>query len=61
MLNAMSEFGKRLKAMGLEEETLDKIELLLGEAGSEFPCLSCPSRDECVSFKWFLKWFGTPK
>jgi hypothetical protein len=57
----MSEFGKRLKAMGLEGETLDKIERLLDEAGNEFPCLSCPSKDECGSFKWFLKWFGTTK
>jgi len=27
----------------------------------EFPCLSCPSKDECNSFKWFLTWFGKPK
>jgi hypothetical protein len=57
----MTEFRKRLKGMGLDEETLSKIEQSLNEAGSEFPCLSCPSRDECGSFKWFLKWFGTPK
>jgi hypothetical protein len=57
----MSEFGKRLKAMELKGETLDKVERLLSEAGSEFPCLSCPSREECSSFKWFLKWFGNQK
>jgi hypothetical protein len=57
----MSEFEKRLKAMRLEGETLDKVKRLLGEAGSEFPCLSCPSRDDCGSFKWFLKWFGNQK
>jgi len=57
----MAEFRKRLKAMGLDGETLSKIEQSLGEAGNEFPCLSCPSKDECGSFKWFLKWFGTPK
>jgi hypothetical protein len=57
----MAEFGKRLKTMGLDEETLSKIEQLLSEAGDEFPCLSCPSKDECNSFKWFLKWLGTPK
>jgi hypothetical protein len=57
----MSEFGKRLKVMGLKGETLDKVERLLSEAGSEFPCLSCPSREECSSFKWFLKWFGNQK
>ena len=57
----MAEFRKRLKAIGLDEETLSKIEQSLREAGNEFPCLSCPSRDECGSFKWFLKWFETPK
>jgi hypothetical protein len=57
----MAEFRKRLKAMGLDAAALSKIEQLLNEAGSEFPCLSCPSRDECGSFKWFLKWFETPK
>ena len=57
----MAEFRKRLKAIGLDEETLSKIEQSLREAGNEFPCLSCPSKDECGSFKWFLKWFGTPK
>jgi hypothetical protein len=61
MLSEISEFGKRLKSMRLDEATLEKIERLLGEAGGEFPCLSCPSKDECGSFKWFLKWFGTQK
>jgi hypothetical protein len=54
----MSEFGKRMKTIGLDETTQSKIEQLIGEAASEFPCLTCPSKDECGSFKWFLKWFG---
>jgi hypothetical protein len=57
----MAEFGKRLKSIGLNEAALGEVERLLGEAAGEFPCLSCASRDECGSFKWFLKWFGTPK
>jgi hypothetical protein len=57
----MPEFGKRMKTIGLDEETQSKIEQLIGEAAGEFPCLTCPSKDECNSFKWFLKWFGTPK
>jgi hypothetical protein len=57
----MSEFGKRMKTIGLDEATQSKIEQIIAEAGNEFPCLSCPSKDECGSFKWFLKWFGTPK
>jgi hypothetical protein len=60
-LKGTSEFGERLKALALNEETLGKVERLLGEAAGEFPCLSCPSKDECGSFKWFLKWFGAPK
>jgi hypothetical protein len=61
MLDATPEFRKRLTAMALDEKALEKIERLLAESAGEFPCLSCPSRDECGSFKWFLKWFGTPK
>lgn len=57
----MSEFSMRMKTMGLDEATQNKIEQIIAEAGNEFPCLSCPSKDECGSFKWFLKWFGTPK
>jgi len=57
----MAEFRKRLKSMGLDEETLGTIAQVIREAGSEFPCLSCTSSDECGSFKWFLKWFGSPK
>jgi hypothetical protein len=49
----MPVFEKVLKSMGLDEETLGKIERLLGEAGNEFPCLSCASRGECASFKCF--------
>jgi hypothetical protein len=47
--------------MALDEKTQNKIEQVIGEAGKEFPCLSCPSKDECNSYKWFLKWFETPK
>ena len=57
----MSEFGVRLKSIVMDKALLDKIESLLGEAGDEFLCLYCPSKDECSSFKWFLKWFGTPR
>jgi hypothetical protein len=57
----MTAFGMKLNSIGIDEELLDKIKGLLTEAADEFPCLSCPSKDECGSFKWFLKWFGTPK
>jgi hypothetical protein len=39
----------------------DRIIQVIADAGKEFPCLSCPSKDECASFAWFLKWFGTEK
>jgi hypothetical protein len=31
---------------------------IINSAGKEFPCLSCPSNNECETFKWFIKWFG---
>jgi hypothetical protein len=55
----MPEFVEKLKASGLNPEELEKASQLIAEAGNEFPCLSCPSKDECASFKWFQKWFGT--
>ena len=57
----MAEFKTRLETTGLDEATQSKIEQIIAEARNEFPCLSCPSKDECDSFKWFIKWFGTPK
>ena len=54
----MSEFGERLKATGINADTFVTIEHLLNDAGKEFPCRTCPSKDEWASFKWFLKWFG---
>jgi hypothetical protein len=55
----MPEFVKKLKNEGLSLEALEKVEQLIEEAGSEFPCQSCPSKDDCGSFNWFLKWFGS--
>jgi hypothetical protein len=57
----MVEFGKGLKSMRLDEKTKTKREQVIREARKEFPCLSCPSKEDCNSYKWFLKWFGTPK
>jgi hypothetical protein len=53
------EFEKQLKEQVNEKETADKLLELVNAAGKEFPCLSCPSRNECGSFSWFIKWFGT--
>ena len=56
-----NEFQKRLDLLELDTATLEKIAQIIAEAGKEFPCLSCPSKDDCSNFKWFLKWFGDQK
>ena len=55
------EFEKHLRQMNLDKEVVSEILEVLGSAGSEFPCLTCPSKDECNNFKWFVKWFGETK
>ena len=44
--------------MDLENGIHEEISKMIDAAGEEFPCRSCPSKDECRSFKWFAKWFG---
>jgi hypothetical protein len=56
-----TEFEKQVNQLALDAATRDKIIQILTAAGKEFPCLSCPSRDECGSFAWFVKWFGAEK
>jgi hypothetical protein len=53
-----SEFEKQLSSLQLDPAAKTKVRQLILSAGAEFPCLSCPSKDECGSFKWFTKWFG---
>jgi hypothetical protein len=52
------EFEKQIKHMTLDYEAAEKLMGIIRTAGEEFPCVSCPSKDECGSFKWFVKWFG---
>jgi len=52
------ELNKQIKQI-TDHETALKMLSVIKIAGEEFPCLSCGSRDECESFKWFTKWFGT--
>jgi hypothetical protein len=54
-----SEFEKQLSNLKLDASIKNKILQIINDAGAEFPCLSCPSKDECNSFKWFTRWFGT--
>jgi hypothetical protein len=52
----VNEFRKRLE-LKLGKETLEKVLKVIEDAGEEFPCLACPSKDDCANFKWYLKWF----
>ena len=54
----MNEFEEQIKQMKLGSEATGQVLKMIAHAGEEFPCLSCPSKDECGSFKWFVKWFG---
>lgn len=53
-----NEFEKRIESLGLDRKGEEAIKKLIFEAGKVFPCLNCPSKDECENFKWFIKWFG---
>ena len=56
-----TEFERRIKEIIKNPKVEGKIIQIISNAGSEFPCLSCPSKDDCGSFNWFIKWFGKPK
>lgn len=58
MFAVANEFEKCLELLQLDKEAMEKVRKLIDEAGKEFPCLGCPSKDECANFKWYLKWFG---
>ena len=53
-----TEFKRRFEELNLKDNLIQKIEKIINAAGTEFPCLSCLSKDDCANFKWCLKWFG---
>jgi hypothetical protein len=53
-----SEFKNEIEKI-TDNETTKKVLSIVKAAGQEFPCLSCASREDCGSFKWFTKWFGS--
>jgi hypothetical protein len=57
----MGEIEKQISLLRADSETKQKIASILASASEEFPCQSCPSKDECGTYKWFLKWFGSPE
>ncbi len=54
----VGELEKEITEFLQDRESTSKIKQIIGVAAKEFPCLSCPSKDECGSFQWFVKWFG---
>ena len=54
-LYTVSEFRKKLEQLDLKTTMIQSIEEIIKVAGNEFSCLSCPSKDECNTFKWFGK------
>ncbi len=52
------EFKKRIELLELDDKNKKKVLKLIEEAGREFPCLVCPSKDSCENFKWYIKWFS---
>jgi hypothetical protein len=53
------EVEKQVEEIVKGKATFERISSVINVAGKEFPSLTCASRDECGSFKWFTKWFGT--
>jgi len=52
------EFEKQIEQMKIGKYQTQTILAVINSAEKEFPCLTCPSKDDCGTFKWFLKWFG---
>lgn len=52
------EMEKQIKEIVKDKRSSEELIETIRKAGQEYPCLSCPSKDECQSFKWFIKWFG---
>jgi hypothetical protein len=52
------EFEKQIEQLKITNDQTEIILNVINSAGKEFPCLTCPSKVDCGTFKWFLKWFG---
>jgi len=50
-----TEFERRIKEIIKNPKVEGKNIQIISDAGSEFPCLSCSSKDDCGSFNWFIK------
>jgi hypothetical protein len=52
------EFKKRIEMLGLDNSSEKKVLNVIKQAGTEYSCLACPSKDTCENFKWYIKWFS---
>jgi len=52
------EFKKRIEMLGLDSAAEKKVLDVIKEAGGEYGCLACPSKDTCENFNWYIKWFS---
>jgi len=52
------EFEKQIVQMKIGKDQTESFLAVINSPGKEFPCLTCASKDDCGTFKWFLKWFG---
>jgi hypothetical protein len=52
------EFKERIRLLGLDDASEKKVIDLIQEAGKQYSCLACPSKDTCENFKWYVKWFS---
>jgi len=49
------EFEKQIDQMKIGKDQTETFLAVINSAGKEFPCLTCASKDDCGTFKWFLK------
>ena len=52
------ELENKIRTTIKDQANAERLVEAVDSAAEEFPCLACPSHDDCGTFKWFLKWFG---
>jgi len=54
----VGELEKQIRQILKSQDFVENVIGIINSAGKEFPCLSCPSKANCGTFEWFVKWFG---
>jgi hypothetical protein len=52
------ELEKKVRTTIENQSIAEKLVEAVDSAAKDFPCLECPSHENCGTFKWYLKWFG---